>query len=447
MGDNAAIRQVQELINASTRRLETLFPGFFQTTTKRNHYVDFGYPEQVTFDQFWQMYQRNGIARAGVEKTVLKTWQDNPTLVEDDNADEITETEQEVIDRFTKLRVWQKVAEVDRRSLVGKYAGLILRLADSKTMREPVETVPGGLDGLVEVIPAWQGQIEVSEWDTNEASETYGHPTMFQFKENGVGGDSSKQRQFDLHPDRVIVWSADATVHGESSLSPGYNDLITIEKVIGAGGEGFWKNAKSAPVLSIDKDAKLEMMAKAMGVSVADLADKMDAQVADYQKGFDAMLLLQGIEAKTLGITLPQPEEFMLVALQSFAASIGIPLKILIGSQTGERASTEDAKEWSQTIMSRRNNIVVPNIMDLVERLVRFRVMADKPWSVHWPDLTESSMEEKIARADKMADTNQKMQRTGEIVFTHEEIREVVGFEPLSEADKYRDDPEPQDGI
>lgn len=429
-----------QIVANAARRLENLFPGYFNATTKRNHYIDFGYPEQIIFPQYWQMYRRNGIAKAGVEKTVLKTWQDLPTLIADDNADEITPVEQAVIDRFRELRFWQRLVEADRRSLVGHYAGLILRVADNKDMREPVDRVPGGLDGLVEVIPAWEGQLTVSEWDDDTSSENYGQPKLFQFNENGVGGDESKRRQFDIHPDRVVIWSTDGTVFGEPLLSAGFNDLITIEKIIGSGGEGFWKNAKSAPVLQVDKEANIAEMAKMFGTSPEELADKIDEQVEDFNKGFDAMLMLQGIEAKTLGVTLPQPEQFLLGPLWSFAGSIGMPFKILTGSQTGERASTEDAREWAQTIMSRRQNTVIPNIMTVVRRLVDFGVLADAEWSLDWPDLTEASMEDKIARADKMADVNQKMQRTGEIVFTPEEIRETVGLQPLSEAEKYLDD-------
>lgn len=146
-------------------------------------------------------------------------------------------------------------------------------------------------------------------------------------------------------------------------LEAGYNDLLTLEKVSGAGGEGFWKNAKSSPVLEVDKEADIAKLAQMLGVETSEIADKMDEVVGDWQKGFDQLLMLQGIEAKTLGVTLPQPAEFYNTALQSFAASIEMPLKILVGTQTGERASTEDAKEWSQTISSRRTNRVIPLIM------------------------------------------------------------------------------------
>lgn len=433
---------IHPMITNTVRRLEDMFPGYFATTTKRNHYLDFGFPEQVTFDQLWQMYTRNGIARAAVNKTILKTWQDQPFLQTDDKPDVVNAAEQEVMDKFAELRFWQKLATADRRSLVGAYAGVIFRFADNQKMDQPVTGTLPGLDALVEVIPAWEGQLTVSQWDTNEASPTYGQPTMFGFNEASVSGSQKQPRSFNVHPDRVMVWSEDATVHGESALLAGYNDLVTIEKVIGAGGEGFWKNAKSAPVLQVDKEAKISEMAKAMGVSEDKITDAMNDQVEDWQKGFDALLMLQGIEAKTLGVTLPQPEEFVTGPLQSFAASWGIPVKILVGMQTGERASKEDADEWAETNMARRSTSVIPNIMAVIDRLKRFGILRDLDWKLHWPDLTESSMAEKIDRADKMAGINQKQSQAGgmEVVFTEDEIRETVGLDPLTDAEKFIDD-------
>lgn len=435
----------------AVRRLDVMFPGFFPGA-KHNHYRDFGYPEKLEFKQLYDMYLRNGIAHAAVQKTVEKTWQENPFLLdherdgsEGSDKDE-TKLEREIRLRFDELRLWQRLADADGRSMVGGYAAVILRLADSKPFSEPVDTVPGGLDGLVEVVPAWEGQLTVSSWDTNETSPTYGQPTMFSFNEANVETGQQNHRAFQVHPSRVIVWSKTGDVHGRSTLEPGYNDLMTIEKVVGAGGEGFWKNAKSAPVLTVDKEAKIAEMAKAMGVAPDKIADAMNDQVADWQKGFDQLLMIQGMQADTLSITLPSPEHFFGIALQSFAASMSIPLKILVGNQTGERASTEDSTDWAQTNNSRRANIVVPNIMALVKRLVEFNILPDgEDWFVDWSDLTEASMSEKIARADKMAGVNQKMKDGGEIIFTPEEIRAAVDYEPLSDADKFRDEDEVDD--
>jgi hypothetical protein len=437
------------LLNTVSRSLATMFPGFF-ATAKHNHYSDFGYPDVVTFDLAYHAYCRIGIGRAGVDKTVDKTWQDTPWLQEfaRDDGDDTPETptEKEVRERFAELRVWQNLATADRRGMVGRYAGVILRLADNKRFDQPVGRVPGGLDGLVEVIPAWEGQLTVSQWDTDETSETYGQPKMFQFQEAAVDKQTSQPRQFNVHPDRVIIWSETGTVHGSSALEPGYNSLLDLEKIRGAGGEGFWKNAKAGLSLEIDKDAKIADMARAMGVPETEVVDRMDEQVESFNKGFDKAILLQGIKATPIPVTLPSPEHFFAIALQDFAASLSIPLKILVGSQTGERASTEDAEEWAKTIMSRRTDETIPNIMAVVRRLVRFSILKEADWHLDWTDLTESSPSEKVALADKMADVNVKMKDTGEFVFTPEELRGVTGREPLADDEKYREPADEADG-
>ena len=451
----------QMIATRASRAISDMMPGWF-AAQKHDHYTDFGYPQQIDFSMAHAMYGRNGIARAAVEKTITKTWETVPFIQEyardgssskKESAKE-TPLEATVRKRFMKLRMWQHITEADRRSMVGEYSALILRFADGRTFDQPVGSISGQLEGLVEVIPVWPTQLTVSSWGTDLSDpDTYGKPVMFSFNESQIGtvgsglvpfGTAGKAaRQFNIHPDRVIIWSNDGTLNGRSALEAGYNDLLTMEKIIGAGGEGFWKNAKSAPVFSIDKEASLENMASAMGTTVEGLADQMDEQVEAWQKGFDKLLMIQGMEAKTLGITLPSPEHFFGIALQSFSGSVNIPLKILIGSQTGERASSEDAQEWNKTCMSRRTNITVPNLMSIIDRLEQVGILPANDWNLSWTPLTESSMKEKVDLADKMAGVNVKMADTGEFIFTPEEMREVVDKEPLSDTERYRPEPIP----
>lgn len=420
------------LVNAiasATRRLDAMFPGYFPDI-KHNHYRDFGWPESVTFGQLYDAYCRNSIARAAIKKTARKIWETYPRLREArEDGDEETALEADIRKWLDTIRFWQRIADADKRGMVGRYAGVIMRFADGKRFQEPVDTVPGGLEGLVEIIPAWEGQLAVAEWDDDERSETYGHPKMFSFNEAQVGSQAQgRNRAFEVHPDRVLIWSETGDVHDRSALEPGYNDLLTLEKIVGAGGEGFWKNAKSAPVLEVDKEAKLAEMAKAMGVDEGEVVEALNEGVEDWQKGFDKLLMLQGMSAKTLGITLPSPEHFYAAPLQNFAASMEIPVKILVGMQTGERASKEDAAEWARTIMGRRNDWVIPSIMELVHRLERVGILPERDWWLQWADLTEAGMAEKIDRADKMAGINQKM---GVDIYDENEIRIVTGHGPI----------------
>ena len=434
------------LFNASFRRLENLFPGYFPEA-KHDHYSDFGWPKNITFDQFYQMYSRNGIATAGVDRTIEKTWESNPKVLDSEfersASREQTKTEKEIARRFKSIRFWQCLQTADNYSIVGRYSGLIFRLADGKDFKDPVTDRMTGLDALVEVIPAWEGQLRVSSWVEDKNDENYGKPAMFEFNEAQVrneNGTSQKlERQFQVHPDRVYIWSKDGTIHGRSILEPGYNALMDLEKIGGAGGEGFWKNSKNAPVFELDKEISLQDMAAGMGSTVDEVYEKVDDQVDDFQKGFDKSMILQGMTAKVIPVDLPPPEQFYLGRLMEFCASIKIPVKILTGSQTGERASTEDAEEWAKTINSRRTFSIKPNIIDILEKMESWGIIPDMDWDLDWKDLTESSMVEKIERVGKMGTVNKSMEASGEMVFTHEEMREVVNLKPLSESEKFYD--------
>lgn len=444
------------IANALRRSLYGMFPELFILSPKHKHWFDFGYPDQISFEQYHQMYERNGIAKAGIRKPVNKTWQDRPFLLEEDDDAPHDETDREKAVRlaFKRLQFWQKLQECDWKARVGDYGALIFRFADGLPFKEPVGTVTAGLNALVEVIPCFQAQLKPMQWDTNELSPTYGEPTMYQFTESAVMSNTIAQpkiRSFEVHPDRVHIWSGDSTVFGEPALKAGYNDLLTIEKIIGSGGEGFWKIAKLMPIMNLDPELNLSKLATALGITDGDtskVADKLDERIEDWVKGADKSLMVQGIQTDFPNVQLPLPAEFVLVALQSFAASIEIPLKVLVGSQTGERASTEDADEWARTIMARRQNLVIPNIERIVEKLVNLKVIprVQTSWVVDWTDLTEANMDKKIERASKMAEVNAKLMGSGESGYTGDEIRAVTGHEPREdEGDDLEDDIDDED--
>lgn len=439
-------QKTRRVVNFVERTLQSAFPAFFPGA-KHDNYKDFGYPENITFELLYNMYERNSLAKAAVDKTTRKTWQDPPWLLEhprdgsEGAVKKETRLEKAIRQHFTSIRFWTKVMEADRRSLVGKFGAVILRVADGKPTSEPLTHVRAGLDALIDVIPVWEGQLRVTQWDTDTESLSYGDPLMYQYDEGQLtmnGGISPASqgrgmRRLTVHPSRIIIWSSDGTLEADPSLKAGFNDLITLEKITGAGGEGFWKNAKQAPILEMDKEADIGKMARAMGVPIEKIVDVMNDQARNWQEGFDELLMLQGMTAKLPKIVLPDPEHFYMNSLQSFAASFDIPLKVLVGTQTGERASSEDASQWNQTCNFRRKNTVIPNILLIVKRLEKCGILKENPeWFVDWTDLTESTMLDKIDRAGKMAKVNKDF---GDIVFMPQEIRASVGYEPADEAE------------
>lgn len=417
-------------------RLQRMFPFAYGSSTKHDYGKDYGWPDQLTFAHFHRLYTRSGLAAAGVDKTIAKTWETMPALWEDEKPAE-SPAEAVIRKHFDKRNIWRAMMEADRRSMVGEYAGAIILLRDGQPLEKPVTRVPRGIEGIAGIIPAWQGQLTVAEWDEVETSETYGEPLYYQFDETAVSNSTNtKPRQVRIHRDRMLIWSDDGTLNCRSALEPGYNDVADAEKIKGAGGEGFWKSSRGAPIIEAPQGITPEDLRKGMGArTIEEVKDSLNDKVREFQDGFDQALMLGGFSAKPLTITLPQPKEFWEPCVQSFAASLGIPFKVLVGNITGERASTEDAEEWARTCMSRRENRALPILREFVDRLVAWGVLNKRDWTIGWTSLLEASPDDKLDRAAKMSQINQ--QAGSELVFLPDEIREEAGYKVADEVEGF----------
>lgn len=431
---------MQFLLNAynglsSTVRSRLNRAGGFALNDKRDYAKDYGWPKELSFAQFYELYTRNGLARGAVDKTIGKTWETMPKLWEQQEPAE-SPLEEEIRKHFTKRNIWRGLMEADKRSMVGGYAGAILILADGNTLDQPVENLRS-IEDVQGVVAAWEGQLVIVEWDQDITSPNYGDPLLYQFNEQQFSnGPDGVVRSVTVHRDRMLIFSEDSTVWAASSLQAGYNDLIDADKIKGAGGEGFYKSSRASMIIEAPNGIKPEDMRAMMAAgNNNELIEKVNDQVADFQDNYDKALMIGGFSAKALSINLPNPEPFWTLAVQQFAASMSIPYKILVGNITGERASTEDAKEWAKTCASRRANRVIPVIEDFIDRLVAWGALPPMDWVVGWDDLTEASASEKIDRAVKMAEINAK----GELAFIPDEIREAAGYAPAEEVEGFEE--------
>lgn len=211
---------------------------------------------------------------------------------------------------------------------------------------------------------------------------------------------------------------------------------MDLDKIKGSGGEGFYKSARGTLIIEAPAGVSGMDIQKMTGSASPEEAKKqLDEKVDDLASGFDKAAMFGGFTAKPLTVTIPQPKEFVEASLQSIAASVQMPVKVLIGNVTGERASTEDAKEWARTCMSRRVNLAIPQIRGLVRRLVAWGALPDKPWEVGWTSLLDATPDEQLDRAVKMASINSQAKASGELVFLPDEVRETAGFAPSDEVE------------
>lgn len=436
---------------ATVGRLRSMYAGVNGNTKRTKLWDEFGYPDQVGFEQYYRAYERNPVAHAGVHKLLDNCWADNPTIIDGDEAREATKTspwEKQV----TKLlkKHWPKIKDADRRNLIGRYSALLIQFKDGREWHLPVDrTLVGSLKeaAIVRLIPAWESQVKPGDFDTDTMSETYGQPVSYNFNEQPVGDDGTygPVRGVTVHPDRIIILSEGSEdenmLSGVPYLRAGYNKLLDLEKVSGGSAEGFLKNASRQLGIAFDKDtdiATLSNQAKEAGFK--DLGDALNDKVGRMNRGTDAALVMQAGEPSVLSVAAADPDPTWTVNANEFAASIQCPFTILFGQQTGRLASDEDKTDWAKRCNGRRWGFMSAVITAVIERFWTMGAI-DRPVSgevtLAWSDLLAPSEKEKIANMQAMAEVAQKTQQAyGTPAIEANEVRAVGELEPLKEPEQ-----------
>ena len=437
MADNLTLAVNHAIGDAISRaRMRAANPLAGIDSKRPQAWCEYGFPETISFEDFAGLYRRGGLAHGAVNKLVQSCWRTPPQVIEgeeQDRAKKLTAWERSIKPLVARSRLWRVFSEADKRRLIGRYSGLLLQLKDSTGWDQPAT---GSAKALVKLIPAWAGSLTVKEFVTDQASERYGEPKMWQYSEALPGG---QVKQRDIHPDRVFIlgdYSADAI----GFLEPAYNAFVSLEKVEGGSGESFLKNAARQLGVNFDKEVDLNAIASMYGVSVDQLQQKFNDAAREVNRGNDVMLITQGATTSALTSNIPDPRPTYDINLQTVSAALDIPSKILVGMQTGERASSEDQKYFNARCQSRRGELTY-EINDFVAHLMRIGVVDRKAeFTAIWDDLTSATQADKLGEAKVMAEINTAALASGEQVFSAEEIRETAGFEPEEQPDPLPDE-------
>lgn len=393
-------------------------PGMGLDAKRESAWCEYGFKEDLTFDDFYKLYNRSGIAHGSVNKLAGTCWQTNPEIIQGPPGDESrkeTAWERESKKVFTH-RFWRAFAEADKRRLVGVWSAILLHIRDGKQWGEPV--VKGR--GLAKISPVWRSSIKVKSRDAN------GDITMWQYTEAHEDGKAVLK---DVHPDRVFILG-DMSDDAIGFLEPGYNACVSLEKVEGGSGESFLKNAARQQNINFDKEVDFNNLASMYGVTVDELQERYNEAAREINRGNDTLLITQGAQVTSMVNAVSDPSPTYGVNLQTWCCSVDIPSRIIVGNQSGERASTEDNKYMNKRCQSRRNELSF-DVEDMADKLIDLKVVsAIGEKTVVWDDLNEQTAGEMLDNAAKMSSINQTSLASGEQVFTVNEIRVAAGYEP-----------------
>lgn len=407
---------------ARQRFASAISGGYDFADTLHNIYMDYGYPCELTFFNFWNMFRRFGVARRAVRVYPDQTWLDDPMVESKDAA--FTRDLEALIERG----LWRRLKGLDTRQRVGRYAGMFMRVRDNQTPDKPIVGKLGGLAALVDMMPLYESQLEVSTTDDNPESDTFGQPTMYLFAAGNVGNRNERAAtSFSIHPSRIVIAAEGAdngSIYGVPVLESVYNDLMDLRKILGGGGEGFYKNAAQSIVFDLKDGAS----AKAN----APLLDKFNEQYDDFaQNRSRRAMWTPGMEAKVLDSNLINPKEFADNSLLSISAGVDVPVAILVGNQTGRLAGDQDTKGFLSSVQARRLDFGTDMVKAQLDWFVRWGILPSAAFTIEWPDAQAPSKEQKLDNASKMTEINKRQfESGGEVPFSGDELREEAGFDP-----------------
>lgn len=413
-----AVNHALNDVRMARARAMAFNPGMGLDAKRQSAWCEYGFKDDLSFDDIYKLYRRGGIAHGAVNKLASNCWKTNPQVIEGELSDksrELTAWERSSNQVFNH-RFWRAFAKADVRRLVGRWAGILLHVKDSKKWNEPV--VKG--KALQKITPVWASALKVATRDNN------GTITMWQYTESLTDGTTAQRN---IHPDRVLI-IGDMSDDAIGFLEPGYNACVSLEKVEGGSGESFLKNAARQLNTNFDKDVDFNNLASLYGVSVDVLQERFNEAAKELNMGNDTMLITQGATVTPLVSAVSDPAPTYDVNLKTFCASVDTPSRIIVGNQSGERASTEDQIYFNGRCQSRRGDLSF-DVEDMVDKLIYLQII--KPvakFSIVWDELNEQSPSDKLDSASKMSSINQTALASGEQVFTVDEIRVAAGYEP-----------------
>lgn len=419
--------------SANTRsiRVDRLRLGRHGTSHEgdRDYYKILGYPQTLMLADLYAKFERDGLAARIVEFPAAETWRDTPTVKDgrDKDAKETTRFARAWAAFAERMRVYHYCRRVDTLSGIGRYGVLLIGVAGQPNLEAPMRRV-AGLEQIIYLRPYGESAAEIWEWEDDPANPRFGQPRAYRINlgegadaMTGTGGKSFPARQVIVHHSRVIHVAEgllENEVYGRPRLQRVYNLLDDVLKVVGGSAEATWKLMRKGFVLDVDPETDLSPEA------IANLEEQFD----EYDHGLRRYLRTRGMTVSDLGSEVVEPKELFESIISLISAATGIPQRILLGSERGELASSQDQSSWAGQIAARQLNFAETNILrPLIDRLVAWGALqrpSSGQYTVVWDPLFEMTDGEKADVANKWADAIQKASAAlGVALVTPEEYR------------------------
>lgn len=447
--------------------------GMFSTDQQPTVWEAVNYPheEEFEFDSFYLRYTRQAEAKAIIDKPVNDTWQDMPTVHDEAHKEQskaVSDFEKAVAEFFegehTRRKPIHRLNVLDRLARLGHYSVLLIGFRDGRDMdtpvagvtsreslsdderaryeRDPAANLPDEMgepefESLDDVMYlAVFGEDRVIDLRTNSDmnSPRFRLPEIFDLvtEKKEEGEDDTDYENQKVHWTRLIhvpEGTLEDDLRGIPALKPVFHELLNIDKVKAASGEGFWRAGYQGLHVRPPQDAQGRFM------EFENNGDDVKQEIEDFIQNFDRTLSTPA-EINPIDNSVGNPMPHLDANYQSIAAATDIPKSILTGEDRADTASEDDFHQYKSYISQRRNNYAGPAIVEpLIQRLVDTGVIPEPEgdgFTIEWPPLDELSPLQQWERNKVIAETIKALSPGGDTsqFGTVAELRQAVGWGP-----------------
>lgn len=419
------VLNIQSVLNSTLLTQRALALGQ-QDDPRRNLDEECGYPDEISVDACVKMYARNGIAKRVVDVYPEECFAVDPVIYEDEKKRHTPfEDKWNTMLRSEHASPLHYLQRVDVRSRIGRLGALLIGIDDGGKLSSPAPGIDErgqatGADVKAELLYLRafdESAIQIKEIQGDPRNPRFGLPLSY----NIILGDVDVQAKSaltsafqEVHWSRVLHVADNrgtSEVFGEYAMSPVYNRLKDTDKILGSAAEMFYKGG--FPGLSIEIDPRV---LEALNVEINQ--EDIDEEMFAYMNGLQRYLSLVGMTAKSLAPQVADPTGNIMAALNAIAMSIGVPLRIFMGSEQAQLASGQDVRTWNRRLRRRQERYLTPLLLrPFIDRLILMGVLPRPqkdvrmgkgfggPFSykVWWPDVNMPDDDMKSQVGDRRA--------------------------------------------
>lgn len=411
-----------------------------------------GHPLAIQQQDYDLLWARGDMANRVVCLYPEESWSEPPEVYETED-EEKTAFEMALDEMLKEIPLWTYLQRADILSGVGRYGILLLGFDDGLELSQPVagvdekdsplpppakRPVKNALSNeeeeteppvpttelekpkrkLLYVRPLEERIVKITALEADVRNPRFGLPKTYQLTfmdtdENAPIGSDGKipNGTLTVHWSRVIHLADNRTnneVYGTPRMKKVFNRLLDLKKIVGGSGEMFWKGG--FPGISLESNVGAEE-------DIEFDAEGAKKQLRDYMEGLQRYIATVGMQAKSLTVQVADPLPHLNAQIQLIAAAMAVPVRVLMGSERGELASSQDMVTWNKRLNKRRVDYINPFMLKpLLDRLIKVGVLPQpgaEGYIIDWVDLNTPSPTDKANTAQKISDAMAKYVQSG----------------------------------